>query len=102
MEYRDRIVQTQRQKTRLSFSIDENLVQNVQENLNMIGLDQSNFLVGFLTNVANNKKLPFEKLSKDEEKKAVLAAELNSLSPSWDDTPELKNSKEFEEWLNEG
>lgn len=90
----------QKQKKDLSFSIDKNLVQTVQENLDMLDLDQSDFLAEFLTNVANNQKLPFKKLTEDEEKRVILAAELNSLSPSWDETPELKNPKEFEEWLD--
>lgn len=59
----------QKQKIDLSFSIDKNLIQTVQENLDMLGLDQSDFLAEFLTNVANNQKLPFKKLTKDEEKR---------------------------------
>lgn len=69
MGYEDKVVITQRQKERLSFQLDKDLVENTKENLNMIGLDQSNFLTGFITNIANNGSLPFAVLSDEEEKR---------------------------------
>lgn len=69
MDYKD---QTSMQKTQLSISVDEDLAKDVQEKLEMLGLDQSDFLIGLLTNIANNKKLPFSKLTNEEEEKAIL------------------------------
>ena len=71
MDYKD---QTSMQKTQLSISVDEDLAKDVQEKLEMLGLDQSDFFIGLLTNIANNKKLPFNKLTNEEEEKAILAA----------------------------
>ncbi|WP_253270194.1 type II toxin-antitoxin system RelB/DinJ family antitoxin [Lactobacillus helveticus] len=90
MDYKD---QTSMQKTQLSISVDEDLAKDVQEKLEMLGLDQSDFLIGLLTNIANNKKLPFSKLTNEEEEKAILAAKLSALTTSWGNIPEL--NKEF-------
>lgn len=98
MDYKD---QTSMQKTQLSISVDEDLAKDVQEKLEMLGLDQSDFLIGFLTNIANNKKSPFSKLTNEEEEKAILAAELSALTTSWENIPELKNLQQLKEWLNE-
>lgn len=94
MDYRDRIVLSQKQKQRLSFKLDKDVVSAVKDNLQMIGLDQSNFLTGFFANVANTGKLPFKLLDDNDRKKAQLAAELASLEPKWDDVPEIENEKE--------
>lgn len=98
MDYKD---QTSMQKTQLSISVDEDLAKDVQEKLEMLGLDQSDFLIGLLTNIANNKKLPISKLTNEEEEKAILAAKLSALTTSWGNIPELKNLQQLKEWLNE-
>lgn len=98
MDYKD---QTSMQKTQLSISVDEDLAKDVQEKLEMLGLDQSDFLIGLLTNIANNKKLPFSKLTNEEEEKAILAAKLSALTTSWGNITELKNLQQLKEWLNE-
>lgn len=98
MDYKD---QTSMQKTQLSISVDEDLAKDVQEKLEMLGLDQSDFLIGLLTNIANNKKLPFSKLTNEEEEKAILASKLSALTTSWGNIPELKNLQQLKEWLNE-
>lgn len=87
MSYRD-------QKQNLSFQLDKNVVSEVEDSLQMIGLDQRNFLTGFFANVANTGKLPFKVLNDTDRKKAQLAAELASLEPKWDDVPEVENERE--------
>ncbi|NRO73640.1 hypothetical protein IMAU20067_00465 [Lactobacillus helveticus] len=98
MDYKD---QTSMQKTQLSISVDEDLAKDVQEKLEILGLDQSDFLIGLLTNIANNKKLSFSKLTNEEEEKAILAPKLSALTTSWGNIPELKNLQQLKEWLNE-
>lgn len=101
MDYRNRMVIASSQKERLSFRLNKAVVENVKENLSMIGLDQSSFLSGFITNIANTGKLPFQPLTPEEEKKAELSAELNQLTGKFEDIPELKDQKELEAWLEE-
>lgn len=90
------------EKERLNFRFNKSVVENVKENLDMIGLDQSSFLSGFITNVANTGKMPFELLTAAEEKKAELSAELNQLTKKYEDIPELTTQKEFESWMEVG
>lgn len=101
MDYKARVVLTHKQKERLNFRIDKNVVQAVKENLKMIGLDQSNFLTGFFANIVNNRKMPFRPLSNEEIKKAELSAELNALEGNWSDIKEIKDNKGLEKWLEE-
>lgn len=101
MDYRQSIVATDKQKERLSFRISEDMVNTVKDNLAMIGLDQSNFLTGFITNIANTEKLPFDPLTEEEKKKAELSAELTQLTGKFEDIPELKDKSEFEKWMEE-
>lgn len=101
MDYKERVAVVDKQKERLSFRIDKNLVKVVKDNLEMIGLDQGNFLTGFITNIANTEKMPFQPLTEKEKKKAELSAELTQLTGDFEDTPELKNQDEFEKWMEE-
>ncbi|WP_213475920.1 hypothetical protein [Lactobacillus helveticus] len=41
------------QKTQLSISVDEDLAKDVQEKLEMLGLDQSDFLIANCNNKLN-------------------------------------------------
>ncbi|BCD39624.1 hypothetical protein LBHL_21810 [Lactobacillus helveticus] len=77
--------------------MDFYFLQSVQVNFTIGG----DFLIGLLTNIANNKKLPFSKLTNEEEEKAILAAKLSALTTSWGNIPELKNLQQLKEWLNE-
>lgn len=56
MDYKEHVVVIDKQKERLSFRINKNIVNVAKDNLEMIGLDQSNFLTGFITNIANTEK----------------------------------------------
>ncbi|MBD5431604.1 MAG: hypothetical protein HDR41_03950 [Lactobacillus sp.] len=63
----------------ISVTLNSDLVSAVKRRLARIGLTQGTFISGFIHFIANNKILPFKKLSKAEEETANKLSTLQAL-----------------------
>lgn len=82
----------------ISVTLNSDLVSTVKHCLAKIGLNQGTFINGFIHFVANNKVLPFKKLTKTEEETACKLSTIKALE---NDECEFEKKKTIQKSVNE-